>query len=252
MPLLALRCRVVAIDLPGHGFTSMPDAASTAEQFSLSGMAGAVYALMRSLDLVPELVVGHSAGAALATRMCLDGLLVPKAVISFNGAFVPLGGGVGQLFSPAAKLMAASPLVPRLFAWHATGPAVVRRLINGTGSVLDPSGQALYARLIRSPGHAAAALAMMAHWDLSQLKRDLPRLQTPVCFAVGSNDRTVAPSQAHDMLARIPRHALSTLCTWKGLGHLAHEERPDLAAALVLQLAERTGLLQTHGAATAA
>lgn len=243
MPLLAVRCRVVAIDLPGHGFTSTPDAASTARQFSLPGMAASLHALMQALDLRPDLVVGHSAGAALATRMCLDDLLAPKAVISFNGAFLPLGGVAGQLFSPAAKLMAASTFVPRLFAWHASTPAVVRRLIGSTGSVLDASGQALYAHLVRNPGHAAAALAMMAHWDLPQLERDLPRLTTPVCCAVGSNDRTVSPSQAHAMLALLPRNPLSTLFVLKDLGHLAHEERPDLAAGLTIQLAEKTGLL---------
>ena len=250
MPMLATHCRVVAADLPGHGFTAMPDNNSSARQFSLPGMAASLFALMRALKLVPDLVVGHSAGAALATRMCLDGLLNPKAVVSFNGAFLPMGGMVGQFFSPAAKLMAAAPFVPRLFAWHAADPAVPRRLINSTGSVLDPAGLALYARLIRSPGHAAGALAMMAHWDLLQLARDLPRLQTPLCLVAGSNDRTIPPSQAHGVLKLLPQHRLNTLHALESLGHLAHEERPALAARLVLGVARNCKLLQEVAASS--
>lgn len=243
MPLLARSCRVVAADLPGHGFTDMPDGAANSEQFSLPGMAHALQTLMGALELAPDLVVGHSAGAALALRMCLDGQIAPNALVSLNGALLPPGGLAGQFFSPVAKLMAAAPFVPRLFAWHASEPAVLERLIAATGSALDPGGQALYAQLIRNPGHAAGALAMMANWDLPALARDLPRLQTPLCLAVGSKDRTIAPAQAQQVLALLPRHPLTTLTTFAGLGHLAHEERPDLAAQLVLRVAQDAGLL---------
>ena len=243
MPLLASQCRVFAADLPGHGFTSMPDEAAAARQFSLPGMAQALYALMRQHDTLPDLLVAHSAGAAIAARMCLDGLVRPAAIVSLNGAYLPLGGVAGRLFSPAAKLMAASRLVPRLFAWRATDPAMVQRLLSGTGSVLDPSGVALYGKLVRNPGHAAAALAMMAHWDLLPLQEDLRRLATPVCLAVGSNDQTIAPAQAHRVLARLPAHPLTRVEALAGLGHLAHEEQAATVAGLVLGVAQATRLL---------
>ena len=243
MPLLASQCRVFAADLPGHGFTSMPDEAAAARQFSLPGMAQALYALMRQRDALPDLLVAHSAGAAIAARMCLDGLVRPAAIVSLNGAYLPLGGVAGRLFSPAAKLMAASRLVPRLFAWRATDPAMVQRLLSGTGSVLDPSGVALYGKLVRNPGHAAAALAMMAHWDLLPLQEDLRRLATPVCLAVGSNDQTIAPAQAHRVLARLPAHPLTRVEALAGLGHLAHEEQAATVAGLVLGVAQATRLL---------
>ncbi len=60
-PRLAHGFRVVAPDLPGHGFTSMPPA----DGLSLPGMAAAVGALLAALDASPALVVGHSAGAAV-------------------------------------------------------------------------------------------------------------------------------------------------------------------------------------------
>jgi len=250
LPRLAQNFRVLAIDLPGHGFTGMPATVQGDSPMSLPGMARAVAALMHARGALPDIVVGHSAGVAVAVRMCLDGLVAPRCILGINGALLPLGGLAGQFFAPVAKVMAAAPFVPRLFAWRASDPQVLRRLLDSTGSTLDPTGMALYAQLIRNPGHAAGALAMMANWDLPGLQRALPRLATPLALVVGSNDRTVPPSQASDVITRLPPHPLTRVCVLQALGHLAHEERPDLVQALVLSLAREAGVLapQTPGA----
>jgi magnesium chelatase accessory protein len=236
MPRLAAQFDVVAMDLPGHGFTS----ATAAQRMSLPGMAAAVGSLLVALKLAPQLVVGHSAGAAIAVRMALDGLIAPAALLSLNGALLPLPGLPGLLFPPAAKVMAALPFVPQLFAWRAGDAASVLRLIDGTGSTLDAAGVELYARLLRSPGHAAGALAMMANWDLARLEADMARLQVPLTLIVGANDRAVPPRQARRVQALVAGAHLVTLA---GLGHLAHEEQPERVADEVLRAAQRVGLL---------
>lgn len=236
MPLLAQHMSVFAIDLPGHGFTSMPTAGMGAAQFSLPGMARALGALLSTLAIQPQILIGHSAGAALALRMGLDGILATKAVVSVNGALLPPGGIAWQFFSPVAKLLSAAPLVPRLFAWRAADPAVLQRLIDGTGSTLDAKGLALYRTLVANPGHAAGALAMMANWDLEALAHGLPRVTPPVSLVVGSADRTVPPHQAYQAMALLPRIAGTAVTHLEGLGHLAHEERPDLLVNHVLEL----------------
>jgi len=226
---LATRYRVLAVDLPGHAFTAMP---TTGPAMSLPGMARALGALLAALEVAPQIVVGHSAGAAIAARMCLDGLIAPKAVVCLNGALLPLAGLAGRFFSPLAKLLALHPLVPRLFAWRANEPAAVRRLIDGTGSTLDAEGVALYSRLVRSPGHVAGALAMMANWDLTPLAAELPRLRPALLLIVGSNDLTLPPAQARRVAALVPSARTVTL---PGLGHLAHEEQPQQVAHAILQ-----------------
>jgi magnesium chelatase accessory protein len=236
-PLLAERFRVLSLDLPGHGFTDMPAGGATSAQLSLPGMAQAIGALLTVLELTPALVVGHSAGAAIGVRMCLDGLIAPKAIVSLNGAFLPLGGLAGQFFSPVARLMSAVPFVPQLFSWRAADPAILQRLMDSTGSKLDAAGMALYGKLVSNAGHAAGALAMMANWDLPQLTHDLYRLKVPLCLVVGVNDKTIPPRQAHRVSAILSSSASATqptLTTLQGLGHLAHEERPDVVAAVVL------------------
>lgn len=237
-PLLTRYFKVLSLDLPGHAFTGMPPGGASSSQLSLPGMVKAIGELLVLLDVSPTLMIGHSAGAALAVRMALDGLARPENIVSINGALQPLGGLAGQVFSPVAKLMSALPFVPSLFAWQATYPSVLQKLIDSTGSRLDAEGMALYGQLVSNPGHAAGALGMMANWDLPQLATDLPRLKVPLSLIVGSQDHTVQPRQAEQLVALWPPTsacARPQLITLPGLGHLAHEERPDLVAAHIFQ-----------------
>ena len=225
-PLLAQRYRVLSMDLPGHGFTSMP---RPAEQ-SLTAMSRKLAALLSSLHFAPQIVVGHSAGAAIAARMALDRSIAPLGIISLNGAFVGFGGVAGQLFSPIARLLAAGSFASRFFAWQASDPAIVDKLVRSTGSVLDATGMRLYAQLVRNASHVAGALAMMAHWDLVPLEHALPSLDIPLWLVAAENDLTVPPSQA-SRVARLLQQ--SRVVLWPMLGHLAHEESPAQCAAVV-------------------
>ena len=239
IPLLAPHFKLLSLDLPGHAFTDMPLGGSNSLQMSLPGMAKAIGELLDTLGAKPALVVGHSAGVAIAARMALDGNASPERILSINGALQPLGGLAGQVFLPVAKLMSALPFVPSLFSWQAAQPSVLQKLMDSTGSKLDAEGMALYGQLVSNPGHAAGALGMMANWDLPQLAIDLPRLKTPLSLIVGSNDQTVPPRQAARLVALWPAASAAPqpqLTTLPGLGHLAHEERPDLVASHILKL----------------
>lgn len=230
MPLLAHDFTVVAMDLPGHAFTATP----RASQLSLPGLAGLVDALVRSLALDIDLLVGHSAGAAIGARLVLDGALAPRRLVSVNGALLPLAGLPGLLFPPVARLMAATPIVAQLFARRRWDRDAVEKLVGGTGSTLDAPGLALYGALVADPHHAAGALGMMARWDLRPLARDLARLRTPLALIVGANDRAVPPQDARRVQALVPTSTPTTLEQVAGAGHLAHEERPAEVARLVL------------------
>lgn len=225
-PLLADRFTVVMPDLPGHGFSAMP----APRALSLPGMARALAALLEQLGIAPQIVAGHSAGAAVLARMCLDQRIAPRRLVSFNGAFLPLRGLPSQIFSPAARIFARLPMVPRMFSALAGDQPAVERLLRDTGSRIDPEGMALYRRLVRNPGHVAGALAMMAHWDLDKLAHELPHLSTPLLLVTGSNDRTIPPAEARRVRAMVKQAEIVSL---PGLGHLAHEEDPAAAAALV-------------------
>jgi magnesium chelatase accessory protein len=235
-PLLARNFRVVAPDLPGHGFTEAP----LQDRLSLPGMARALTALLAKLDLTPAMAAGHSAGAAILLRMVFDGQIAPRALVGLNAAIMPMGGMAAPVFAPLGKLLARFSLVPELFSWHAADENVVRKMLRGTGSTLEPAGVSLYRRVMKNPRHAAAALAMMANWDLRPVRRELPGLHTPLLLIVGGNDRTIPPSAAAEIRAILPRTEIATL---PGLGHLAHEETPEDVAGLMLRFARAQAIL---------
>jgi len=235
-PLLARHFTVVAPDLPGHGFTRLSDP----DRLALPGMAASLAALVRSLDKMPSMVAGHSAGAAVLAQMCLMGAVAPAGLVSLNGALLPMRGMAGQLFAPMARMLATTSIVPRLFAWRASDPRAVERLIRGTGSRLDPEGIRFYRRLVESPAHVAAALGMMARWDLDLLERELPRLRAALLLILGSEDRAVPASEAARIRDKVPDAQVRIM---RGLGHLAHEEKPAETAEFVLAFARSLGVL---------
>ncbi len=232
-PMLGMHYSVLAMDLPGHAFTSAP---GSAHEQSLPGMARRVSALLEHLQLRPTVIVGHSAGAAVAARMVLDGAVQPSALVSLNGAFLGFGGLAGAVFSPLARLLASGSMAARFFAWQARDPAVVQKLVRSTGSVLDATGMRLYTRLVQSPAHVGAALAMMAHWDLTPLEQALPQLTLPVVVVAAENDLTVPAAQAPLVAAKLPQ---AELVLWPMLGHLAHEESPAQCVQLIAGLVRR-------------
>ena len=242
LPWLRQHFDVMSVDLPGHAFSSLP----AARQSTLPGMAQAAGALLELLGAQPDVVIGHSAGAALGARMCLDGLVKPRLLISLNGAFLPLGGLAGVLFPPVAKVMAALPFAPRFFAGQASDPRSVERLIDSTGSTLDAEARAFYARLVRNPGHVAGALAMMANWDVNPLLRDLPRLAPKLVLVVADKDLTVPPAQGERVRSMWPDPSAVELHRVSGLGHLAHEEDPAQVAALCVDAARAAGVLGSN------
>lgn len=238
-PLLAGHMQVLSLDLPGHAFTQMPAGGPSSPLLSMAGMAQGTHSVLSSLQLQPQLIVGHSAGAAVAVRMALDALAQPRLVISLNGALLPLNGLAGQLFAPAARLMAAMTWIPRLFAHQARDKAVTTRLLESTGSQIDQEGTALYAQLVTSSSHAAAALGMMAQWDLRELADRLPHLRVPLDLIVGTGDKTVRPEQAERVLALLDPSLRASISSFEGLGHLSHEEQPARTTERLLELYHR-------------
>lgn len=236
-PLLTDRFTVVAPDLPGQGFTAMPPD----HGLSLWAMARRTTALIAALDVRPSIVVAHSAGAAIALRMSLDGRFGEAPIIAINGALQPFAGAVAPLFRGLAMGLFVNPLAVHLFATAARDKNRVARLIRGTGSIIDDRGIDLYARLLRKPGHVAGTLGMMGSWDISDMLRSLPQLQADLTLVVGSRDQAVPPSVAEDVRASLPQAGIVTL---PGLGHLAHEERPDLVAGIIADVALAHGLIQ--------
>jgi magnesium chelatase accessory protein len=235
-PFLRPHFTVVALDFPGHGFTQSPPK----RLLTLPGMAEGIAGLLREIDIVPEFAAGHSAGAAVIVRMTLDKQIEPRGLVSLNGALIPFGGVATHIFAPFAKFLFVNPLIPQLLAWKGQESTAVDHMIRGTGSIIDAEGLEFYRQLVSSPDHISATLGMMANWELETLHQELPRLDVPLLLIAGQNDKTINPDEAFAVRALVASAKVEVL---RGLGHLAHEERGDDAAALMLDFIRSIELL---------
>ncbi len=231
LPKLAKTHHVIALDLPGQGFTR----AGTLRRSGLDPMAEDIAALCKAKAWNLRAIIGHSAGAAIALRLSetMPASLRPDIIIGLNPALGNFQGIAGWLFPVMAKLLALNPLTSYLFAGRAPQIARTKRIIESTGSVLDDDGLMLYARLIADRDHVEATLQMMAQWQIDPLIDRLNRIQTQCHFITGDRDRAVPPETAQKAAATMPNCRLTRL---PDLGHLAHEEAPEMLSQFLIQL----------------
>ncbi len=233
-PLLRPHGRLIAMDLPGHGFTSRP------ADLSLDGMADAVATLVEVLGAPPDIMIGHSAGAAVAARMALDGRVSPRLLVGIGGALEPFPGPAAFLFPQMAKLLFLNPLAPQIFTMTAGMPGEAKRfLARSTGSRIDADTARYYGRLFRNRAHVASTLGMMASWDLVPLARDIPRLSAELLLLHGTEDKAVPPRVSEEVAARAGKARAVML---PGLGHLPHEEDAAAVAQPLVEAIRHLGL----------
>ena len=223
-PLLTSQCEVIAVDLPGQGFTR----SGAHSRHGLDSMSEDLLSLMRTLDFQPEAIIGHSAGAAIAMRMTeLEGS--GNAVFGINAALSNFEGVAGWLFPFLAKALALTPFAASVFA-ATTTRASVRQLLTGTGSQIDSAGEDLYYRLAKNADHVDGTLSMMAQWSLDDFLLRLNRFSNATHLLVGANDKAVPPKVSERVCQALPNASLTVL---DGTGHLAHEEDAERVAQWV-------------------
>ena len=233
-PALIDTHHVVAVDLPGQGFTRL----GSRSRCGLDTMAADLQTLCDHLDARPDLIVGHSAGAAVALRMALGN---PVPVVGLNAALGHFKGMAGWLFPAMAKMLALNPLTAPMVA-ATMRESSVERLLAGTGSAVDDEMLRLYHLLSSDRAHVDGTLAMMAQWRLDPLLDRLAEITSPVTFITGDKDLAVHPSISEEAAAHIPNVEVIPL---SGYGHLMHEEAPEA----VLDHLRLPGVASRDGAA---
>lgn len=230
MPLLAKHYTVVAMDLPGHGFTK-----GSGKSPTLEGMASSVAALLDELELSPDLIVGHSAGVAIAAQLLLDRKLqIP--LIGFTPALMPFPGLAAKIFPSLAKILFTNPFVAIIFSRMAQAPGQTAKfLARSTGSKIDAAGAKYYTRLFSKSGHCDGAIRMMASWRLEGLGAKLGNLTSPVLLVSAAKDAAIPKAAVTQAVALIPGCETQELAA---LGHLAHEEDPAQAAKIIAEFAK--------------
>jgi magnesium chelatase accessory protein len=237
LPRLIDQADVIAFDLPGHGFTT----GATLAQLSLAGMATAVAELLRSLDVRPDITVGHSAGAAVLLQLASSHEVTPQSIIGVNSALVSINP-LGQLLQPVSRAVFDFEPVRATLAALLRSGTIARTLLRSTGTALEPVQEARYVSMLTDERRVGAVLQMMARWDLPALQATLPRIMVPVTLVHSRNEPWVPFDELMHATRALPMRSVIDVTP---AGHLIPDEKPrELAAIISAALAalpSRTG-----------
>ena len=222
---LNLDFEILCLDLPGHGFTR----AFAKQNKQLVTIVDQISYLLRKLDFYPNIIIGHSAGAAVAYELAKR-IETEPSTIAINAAFGQFSGLAGLAFPYFAKLAASTTIPARFLNLLASKEEIIRKLLASTGSAIPEQQIKCYQYLFSNPDHVDGTLQLMADWDLGNFLDRLPEETSPIHFLVGDKDKTVPPhiSKSWDQL--MPN---SSLTEYKGLGHLLHEEDPSAVSTIL-------------------
>lgn len=241
--LLPPHRRIVAVDLPGSGFSERPRASDA----SFSGVAATIHEVIVALGMAKPVVLGHSYGGAIALRLAVSfpdtvrGLILLAPAHPFSHREDAL---VRFYLSPPGRLLAyLLPILPRgiyLF--------VFRRMPGSRAHVSYDEIQP-YLQTLRTSGTIAYVLRMIRSWktDMEELGKALERspLAAKTLLLWGERDVVVPLSTAAQLMKHLPD---ATLIALPVVGHLPNEEAPEeCARAITDWLDEREKSAVTRG-----
>lgn len=208
---LAIKHRMIAPDLRGHGKTAAPPGPYTMEQ-----MADDLKALIDTRRCGPVMMIGHSMGGYIALAFVRR---YPKLVAGLGlictraGADTPEGKtnreNLAQRVEKDGSVAVADAMFPKMLApsTYATQPELsdsIRRMMLATPV----------------SGLAGAVRGMAARADSTDL---LPSIKVPTLIITGADDQLIPPKESENMAKQIPD---ATLHIIPGAGHLPSVEKP--------------------------
>ncbi|MEV5835488.1 alpha/beta fold hydrolase [Nocardia sp. NPDC052112] len=205
--------RTIAVDLPGHGGTPVPD-----ERCTVAGFAAEVIALMNALGVDRFAVVGLSFGGAVAQALAARyadrvlSVVIACAVTEYNSdhwhtrALTVRTRGLSEIVQRTAGRRFAPGFAER------EPDAYARSLL--TLSTMNPKG------------YAACCEALATH----NARPLLPHITAPALILAGELDQVTPAALVQEMTKLIPD---STLRVINGAGHLVNVEKPRVFNAVV-------------------
>ena len=225
---LNLEFEILCLDLPGHGFTR----ALAGQKKQLMIIVDQISLLLRKIDFYPNIIMGHSAGAAIAYELAKKIETKPNT-IAINAAFGQFSGLAGVAFPYFAKIASSTTIPARFLSLLASKEEIVRKLLASTGSIIPELQIKCYQYLFSNTEHVDGTLQLMADWDLGYFLDRLPEETAPIHFLVGDKDTTVPPHISKSWDQSMPN---SSLTQFNGLGHLLHEECPSNVSSVLENL----------------
>jgi pimeloyl-ACP methyl ester carboxylesterase len=228
---LSRRFRVVAPDLPAHGYSPAP----LDGDYRLETLTQGLLDLLDRRGLTPAALAGSSLGGGLALLLARD---YPERV----SALILLAPATAltrlpYLFYPLRLPGLGKPLSLLLGPWIIP---LALRLIYHRREHITPGVVAGYGRPFREPRRrlALACLCRQVHIPpLADIEAMLAQLRQPAAIIWGEHDHILPVSHAHWLKERLPQAKLHIL---PEVGHAPQEEAPDAVNKIIIAFLTRT------------
>jgi pimeloyl-ACP methyl ester carboxylesterase len=206
--------RVIAVDLRGHGRSSVPE-----HGYSAADFAGDLAGLLELLDAGPVVAVGHSLGGLVVSALAVERPELVAGLVCVDPAYL-LPDDTAAKAEPFIAALTASDPVPliqqllRRFDSPGLAPALRTWQLRRAAGVAPHVLRETYERQVRG-------LTLSSHSGPYLARRSCPVL------SVYADAARVA------MEASLFQDERSRAIAWEGVGHWLHQERPDEFNALV-------------------
>ena len=226
----ALRCRVIAFDRPGFGYSERP----RNRIWSPVAQAKLIHDALRQLGIERAVVVGHSWGTLVAVALALNHPQSVRSLVLLSGFYFPRFRLDVLLASPPAIPVIGdvlrytiSPILQGLSL-----PLILRQMF-GPPPVPERFKKQFPLSMILRPWQirATAAEAALMVPAAMKLRHRYRELSVPISIIAGMRDRVVTTErQSARLHAELPS---STFDTVEGAGHMVHHVAPDLVLAAI-------------------
>lgn len=235
LPLADAGFRVIAIDLPGYGYSDKP----VDGRYTIDAQAQAVFGLMDTLGIEKATIVGASYGGAVAATMALDS---PERVdrLVLIGA-VSSDEPKRKLLLRLSRLPVIGDIVTPLFLGSRW---VLRKrmeeMYRRIGAPLDERMLEARHHLLATANMQRAMIRTVRHWSANRIAREASLIRQPTLLVWGEDDTHIPISQAYRLHDAIPD---ARLIIFRNCGHLPPTEYPEKFVEVVADFckAEETG-----------
>jgi pimeloyl-ACP methyl ester carboxylesterase len=236
IPALAERRTVIAVDMPGAGFSER----SPALDCSFRASAARLLACLDQAGVTSFDLVGTSHGGAVAMMSAaLANENVRRVRRLVLVAPVNPWSEHGQRLSRLLSQRMVSALVRRLGPRMRTAHGLLLRRLYGDPRRIPPGTLEGYSKPFEIPGGFDYGLRILKTWnqDLRELESALAKIaDVPTLLVWGTLDRAVDPASA-EILRQKFRDC--RVVTFDGIGHLPYEEAPEEFNAALLKFLDQ-------------
>jgi len=223
--LVAAGHRVLAIDLPGHGRSSLPAPGDC----TLEALTAHVLACLDALGLPRVAVLAQSMGGRIALELARRAPERIAALVLFGS----VGLGEAPALTPLASRLPRPQTLPTAVFLRRWMVDVAKRFAYGTRGTFTDDDVEAYWQAAQRPGVIAALWQTLAEFDWRVLDAATLRVITvPTLVVFGTVDRTIRPVGLEARVAAMPA---GTLVWVQGAGHVACEEVPEEVNPLLVE-----------------